>query len=164
MITGSATRIVLIDDQHGENTGYPGAKAWKDYLYYSGNLAPSHIITVPCLELLHTFSEALALVRHAKECGWKSLIIVAPPFHQLRAFISVVSAIRKLGVTDLRVYNQVGTTLPWHEESRHSQGTLKATRLGLVLTELARVYRYHEKGDLVSVSEVLDYLEWRDKV
>jgi len=64
---------------------------------------------------------------------------------------------------ELRVYNQVGAALPWDDTVVHSQGVLQCTRSELIHSELARIERYRNKGDLVSEREVWTYLQWRDR-
>lgn len=157
---GKASGLFLIDDADRTNVGYPGAKRWTERLARAG-VQPSSIGVIKCTGWLHTYSESLALVAHAKREGWGSLVIVAPPFHQVRAFVSIVSAMRKLDAK-IRVFNQVGTTSAWSKTVRHSQGTLVRTRLDLVTEEIRRIKRYARKGDLVSVDVVLEYLAWRN--
>jgi hypothetical protein len=80
----------------------------------------------------------------------------------LRAFITTVSVVLR-EFPELRVYNRVGAALPWDETAVHSQGVLQCTRSELIHSELARIERYRNKGDLVSEREVLAYLQWRDR-
>jgi len=159
---GRVSGLAIVKDIAGANRGYPGAESWHDQLITRG--VPSEKISfIRCENLLHTYVEAQALVMHAQRYHWRKVVIVAPPFHQLRAFMAVVSAMKLLRFDDLRVYNQVGSKLSWDEDVFHSQGKLQATRRELVVTELRRIYLYHEKGDLVSIDEALEYLAWRDK-
>jgi hypothetical protein len=90
------------------------------------------------------------------------VFVVAAPFHQLRAFITTASVVLR-EFPELRVYNQVGTALPWGETVYHSQGTLQCTRGELIQSEMARIERYRRKGDLVSAEEISRYLHWRDR-
>ena len=63
----------------------------------------------------------------------------------------------------LRVYNRVGVPLPWDDTVVHSRGVLQCTRSELIHSEMARIERYRNKGDLVLEREVLAYLQWRDR-
>ena len=54
--------------------------------------------------------------------------------------------------------------MPWNENVLHSQGVLKAKRRQLIQTELERITKYQNKGDLASTDSVLNYLNNRDKV
>ncbi|MBI2476203.1 MAG: hypothetical protein HYV67_03095 [Candidatus Taylorbacteria bacterium] len=142
------SRLLLHDAQGEKNKGYEGIGVWKKHLS-EGGVRASQITGIPCLELGHTFSEAKALAKYAHDQGWGKLIIVAAPFHQLRAFISMVTAIRLLQNTTLRVYNQVGSTLPWDQKVLHSQGILMATRQDLIVEELRRIKRYQRQSKLM---------------
>ncbi|HEY4498876.1 MAG TPA: hypothetical protein VJH94_02310, partial [Candidatus Paceibacterota bacterium] len=84
----SAQILCIINDVTGTNSGYPGATVWRKKLLRQGALL-SEIAIIPCREQLNTYTESFAVATHAKENGWKNLTIVAPPFHQLRAFTSI---------------------------------------------------------------------------
>lgn len=64
---------------------------------------------------------------------------------------------------ELRIYSLPGLALPWHETVTHSQGRSKGSRAEFIAGELERIHRYHKKGDLASVEEVLDYLNKRSR-
>jgi hypothetical protein len=118
-------------------------------------------IESPRRDQLNTLTEMEAFMDSAKRLGWKDIILVAPPFHQVRVFITAVSvAARKY--PEAKIYNQVGISLSWLERATHSQGTLKGTRREFIHTELDRIQKYFAKGDLVHPSVALDYLNKRD--
>ncbi len=151
--------VCIIDDADKTNDGYPGASVWKE------SLEKCRIITLTPGASLNTLTESLAVAAVAKEEKWDSLVIIAPPFHQLRAFISMVTAVSTVGYPTVRIYNKVGVTLPWYAQARHSQGTLTAKRSDLILTEAERILKYQQEGTpvpLLSTERVLEYLEWRD--
>lgn len=143
--------------------GYPGFQTWHQALIALG-LEETDVSGVPVSpdSSLNTLNEAEALVRYAKASRMAQVFVVAPPFHQLRAFITTISVVLR-EFPELRVYNQVGTALPWDETVYHSQGTLQCTRSELIQSELARIERYRRKGDLVSEEEVSRYLHRRDR-
>ena len=62
----------------------------------------------------------------------------------------------------LGIFNQPAAAMPWNESVLHSQGILKASRAELIHHELERINKYYKQGDLISCSEVLDYLNKRD--
>ena len=164
--------VIIIDDTEKGNSGYPGASAWKEILKARhrrrGLADPDNIRVVPLTPgaLLNTLTESIAIASVAKEEKWSELIIVAPPFHQLRAFVSMVTALLYVGYPTLKVYNRVGSQLPWQKEARHSQGTLTAKRTELILTELERIMKYQQGGTpcpLLPTERVMEYLEWRDR-
>jgi hypothetical protein len=110
---------------------------------------------------LNTLIEAEAMVRFAKSKGFRSLYIVAPPFHQFRAFITSVSVVLR-EYPELQVYSFPGETLPWDEKVVHSQGLVSGSRWSLINGEIERIVRYQEKGDLIPFNEVINYLNGRE--
>ncbi|MEW5957539.1 MAG: YdcF family protein [Chloroflexota bacterium] len=142
--------------------GYPGFEAWQQELVKRG-LSRAVISGVPndSFPLLHTLIEATALVRYAHQRRLTSLVVVASPFQQLRAFMTTISVVLR-EYPELQVYNRVGAALPWHETVIHSQGTLECQRHALIQSELDRIERYHAQGDLASTEQVLRYLNRRD--
>ncbi len=98
----------------------------------------------------------------AKKQGWKSLIVTVPPLHQVRAFISTVSAAIKY-YPELKVYSMPAEALPWTEEVIHSQSAPRARRRAQFSGELAKLAKYWKKGDHSSPDEILDYLDRRDE-
>jgi hypothetical protein len=153
---------ILISDS-GPMSGYPGFLAWRRELLAAG-LPAEKLIGIPTssFSTLHTLIEAKTLVSYARTCGINRLFVVAAPFQQLRAFITTVSVLLQ-DFPELRVYNRVGKSLPWHEIVVHSQGTLQCQRRELIQSELDRIERYRQKGDLAPEKEILDYLKWRDR-
>lgn len=158
--TGRAGKILIADS--GVGSGYPGFQAWRQELLALG-LPEKNLAGTPtsAFASLHTLIEATALVQYARSHRVNKLLIVAPPFHQLRAFMTVVSVLRR-ELPELRVYNQPGRSLPWQEIVVHSQGTLECQRRELIESELDRIDRYQQKGDLAPEDEILNYLNWRD--
>lgn len=147
----------------GKKDGYPGFRSWTKKLASMG--IPQKDIYL--IQLAKDFppstdAEALGLVRYAKSKGWKSLYVVAPPLHQLRAFITTVShAIKEK--SNVKIYSFPGIPQSWEEHVVHSQGIQKGTRSELLAKELEKIEKYYRKGDLVSGEEVLGYLNRRDK-
>lgn len=142
--------------------GYPGFERWQAELVNAG--APAQRIEPVALDLvagINTKVEAEAAVALARARADAALAVVAAPFHQLRAFMTVVRvALAEHPI--LRLYSFPGLALPWAEIVTHSQGTVCATRAGLIEPELRRIERYTAKGDLIQVRKVLDYLDRRE--
>lgn len=154
-------QTVLISDALPKS-GYPGGDAWRQALRCLG-IESSIIEEVPVepTASLNTLIEAEALIGHAQKRNYRSLIITAAPFHQERAFMTAVTvAMRKY--LDLYLYSYPGRAQDWEEVVTHSQGTVCATRSGLISAEQERIQKYQQKGDLASYAEVLAYLRKRD--
>jgi len=111
--------------------------------------------------MLHTLIESLAAVSFCKKMGYTSLIVSATPFHQLRAFMTAVTAAERL-YPALKIYSLAGKAYPWNEQVIHSQGKTKGKRAILIDGEIDRIGIYGDKGDLLKVPEVLSYLNRRD--
>jgi hypothetical protein len=161
LIQEGRTNRLIIPDSEPRN-GYPGSACWREELLGLGVLN-EHIVGAPTAEIekLNTFSEALAAARHARTAEYRTLAVIAAPFHQLRAFISGVSAARR-EYPELQIYSVPGDPLNWYQDAVHSQGKLFGRREEFIHTELERIERYKLKGDLLDAAEVLEYLRRRD--
>lgn len=146
-----------------EGHGYPGFENWRDELVEMG-VKKEGIFSVPPSDKFppSTDAEAWGLINYAKSNGWKNIFVIAPPLHQLRAFVSTVSAVIK-SKSNLMVYSFPGIPQSWEEHITHSQGILKGTRSELLGDELAKIEKYYKNGDLVSAADVLEYMDERDK-
>ena len=161
LIKNSHTSKILILNSKAKS-GFPGYAEWKNRLQQLG-LSVEQIEGVDNKEttMLNTLIESESLIRFAKQHNYRSLFVVAPPFHQLRAFMTAVTvALREY--PELLIYSYPGATMPWLEEVIHSQGTLKAKRRDLIQDELERIEKYQNKGDLAVFEAVLSYLNKRE--
>lgn len=144
-------------------SGYPGFEAWHQKLVQSG-IDSNRIIKLSVDHPHHqmtTLDEANSLIGFALKSDWQKIIIISPPFHQLRSFITSVSTALR-SYKNLRIYNAVGESLDWLGTALHFQGKLIAKRTTLIHEEWQRLEKYHQKGDLVSLEEILEYLNQRD--
>ena len=143
-------------------SGYIGAAAYRRAMVEHG-IAQETIEEVPMepTPILHTLIEAQTVVRHAKARGYTRLVVVSVPFHQERAFITVVSeAMREY--PSLKVYSYPGRPQRWDQVVTHSQGTLCGTRAELIAAEQKRIETYTAKGNLLPRTEIIAYLRARD--
>ena len=147
---------------NASNPGYPGYHVWKDKLIKLG-IKENRILGVDLATDDHnTLTEAEAVVRFAKRSNYKSIIISAAPFHQIRAFMTTVRVVLA-EYPELKLYSFPGDALPWNEKATHSQGALSGKRSELIEAELARIEKYLRKGDLISFDRVMDYFDERDQ-
>lgn len=154
-------RYVLLCGFRGGG-GYPGFESWKKKLIKAG-VSNKKIIDVPPASDFppSTDAEAFGLIRFAKKHGLKTIYIAAPPIHQLRAFVSSVSATKRER-SKIRLFNFVGFPQRYEDHIVHSQGIQRGTRSNLIRKELKKVERYFNKGDLESPEEILKYMNKRD--
>lgn len=113
-------------------------------------------------KLAHTHSEALALISCAHQELWKTLYIISPAFHQIRAFVNTISIVLH-NYPELKVFSKIGEPLPWIMEATHSQNITRGKRSELIFGEWRRILKYCAKGDLATAKQILAYLNERDK-
>ena len=150
-----AAKILILDEK--EKSGYPGATKWLLQLEKLGlGSEQIEMIAKHDSSNLNTLTESEALIRHAGNKGYRSLFVVAPPFQQVRAFMTAITVAIKV-YPGISIYSYPGEALPWHEKVIHSQGILEAKRCELIHAELERINTYQKKGDLALFEQVLDY-------
>ena len=154
-----ARKILILNTE--PRSGSPGFSVWQQELIESG-IDTHRIQPVPMDQNtpLNSRTESQALMQYVRQKGFQSVEIIAPPFHQLRAFMTAITiALEQNAKTAL--FSRPGTAVSWHETVVHSQGELTAPRSELIHTELARIETYQIKGDLASFDQILDYLNRR---
>lgn len=144
-------------------SGYIGSAAYRAAMVEAG-IPAACIEEVPMepTEILHTGIEADRTMQFAKAKGYRRLLVLSVPFHQERAFMSVVTAVLR-HYPSLKVYSHPGEPQPWGEVVTHSQGILRGTRAELIAEELRRIETYTAKGYLAPRAAVLQYLRTRDQ-
>lgn len=142
--------------------GYSGMEKWF-FRIRSKSACKPKVIGVKLDQSLPpcTDAEALGLIKLTKHKDWRTILIVAPPLHQVRVFVSTVSAAVREAV-NVRIYSCVGESENWLQKVVHSQGVTTGKRKDLLKGELDKILKYHQKGDLVSAKEILSYLNQRD--
>ena len=161
LIERNRVRKLLISDCVPKS-GYPGVTAYRRAMIESG--IPADVIEeVPMepTEILHTRIESEKVVRFAQAQGFRRLIVVSAPFHQERAFMTMVTAALRQ-YPALKLYSVPGAPQPWDQVVTHSQGTLCGTRAKLLVEEQRRIDRYTAQGDLAPRHTILGYLRSRD--
>ncbi|OFZ54171.1 MAG: hypothetical protein A3D92_03660, partial [Bacteroidetes bacterium RIFCSPHIGHO2_02_FULL_44_7] len=142
---------------------YGGQKNWAEELKREG-IWEERIFPIQSANDLFppsTSAEAAGVIRSAKEKGLKDVIVVAAPFHQLRAFITTVSVTINMKA-DIRVWSHTGAPEDWDEVGVHTQSTPPMTRKEQLKSELEKLQRYHEEGSIVPPEEIEKYLNKRD--
>jgi uncharacterized SAM-binding protein YcdF (DUF218 family) len=162
LIERGQVQKLLISDC-ASKSGYVGAAAYRAAMIETG-IPANAIQEVPMepTEILHTGIEADKAVQFAMAKGYKRLLVVSVPFHQERAFMSVVTAVLR-EYPSLKVYSHPGESQPWDEVVTHSQGRLRGTRAELIAEELKRIETYTAQGFLLPRSAILEYLGARDR-
>lgn len=161
LVDHAQTHTLLIPGT-GPMSGYPGKDDWFQRLARL-QIAPSLIQPVPigATDSLNSLIEAQAVVRYAKTQGFQSLFVIAAPFHQQRAVMTIITVALQ-DYPQLQVYSAPGFPMNWQTVVVHSQGQLQGKRHELIYSELERIDQYGAKGDLASREVILEYLRQRD--
>ena len=156
-----AKKILFINSE--PICGYPGFSAWTKELNKLG-IQCNDMVGVQLIKTnsFNTLIESQAIVNYAAQKKYRSLYVVASPFHQLRAFMTMVT-VALSNYPDLLIFSYTGISLPWLAKVAHSQGTLLGTRKDIIKAELERIEKYRCKGDLSSETEIIEYLNRRDR-
>ena len=104
--------------------------------------------------------EALELVKLAKEERWQNIYVTAAPFHQLRAFVTVVS----VALTEypcLKIFSVPGCVLTWSEKISLFQGKIISPRNFLSRADFVRLSVGISSEELRPISEIIKYLDSR---
>lgn len=145
--------------------GYCGFEFCRDRLMAHG-VDKAAIFPITILpedgDTLNTYTEGKALLHAARILGWKTIIVCAPFFHQIRASSTFISLLHQHH-WELWIFNQPGEPTGLKERVRHSQGVVEGDLLELLIYELGRLFRYHDKGDIRSCAELIAYYDRRDK-
>jgi hypothetical protein len=161
LLDNALTYRILICNTNAKS-GYPGFTEWEQKLRQFGiSEAQMTGVIIKETSMLNTLTESKAIIRFAKQHSYRSLFVVAPPFHQLRAFMTAVT-LALSEYPEFLIYSFPSIEMSWQEEVIHSQGTLVAKRRDLIHEEFRRIKKYYSKGDLASTRQVLGYIDKRE--
>lgn len=148
---------------HTREFTVPGYESVKKRLIEHG-VAADAIYVFPLAADLppSTDAEARGCIAYAAEKGWKYIGIVAPPLHQVRTVISVVSACVK-AQAPIQVYSMPAPAPSWVTSVIHSESDPRAKRIDHLSIELAKIKRYETIGLHISYKELLSYFDRRDQ-
>jgi len=143
--------------------GFPGFESWQKHLSDHGAQQNDVIAVKSCsLNQLHTLIEAKSFIAYAQAQAFKRIIIMAAPFNQTRAFMTMVTATDLVGY-DLGIYNQPGSPMVWNDIVENAQGGVITSRKEAIHVELKKIATYQQKGDLKDFDYVLKYLDQRQQ-
>ncbi len=144
--------------------GYCGFEFCRDLLIGHG-VDETVIVPIDLLpqdrDRLNTYTEGKALIYHSCVKQWKTIIVCAPFFHQIRASSTLISLLNR-NKAGLWVFNLPGHP-EWMGRFKHSQGVVEGDLFELVISEFGRLFVYHDKGDIRSCAELLAYYDRRDR-
>jgi hypothetical protein len=173
----------------GPNRDFTGYDVWRRELIARGvpeekiiGIEPHYVSwVVGDGSTTNTLTEAMGLVSRARDSSWQRVSVVAAPFHQLRAFMSVVTGLSHtppppelrdfpqmlpdfLYQPFLEVYNHSGDRLPLGKVVTHGQGSSRVTapRGDMLQHELKKIANYWLKDNLIDPRIALHYVARRD--
>lgn len=104
----------------------------------------------------HTKGQAINVLRFIKDRGWKKIILVSSPYHQIRAFLTFLAQLRKKGLSDSVHLINAPAHLEWFREIPAKK---KSAIDLLVEEEIPRLKKYQVFGDVASFDEGIAYLQ-----
>ncbi|MBI2145515.1 hypothetical protein HYU18_04300 [Candidatus Woesearchaeota archaeon] len=177
---GIARKFWVIEGIEAE--GFPGYQAWHErfgsmvgtenvaslpfptwvqksfWMWEYCDIRTKNLIRAHCN--VNTLSESQSLVEMAVTSHVPALYVVSPQFHFLRACMTVMSEAINASHRghNVRIFNYLGTSLPWEETVIHSQGTQEMTRAQLVRKELEKIPSYK---NILPVKDIMEYIDKR---
>src|SRR3989338_273799 len=115
---------------------------------------PADRIVVECLSE-NTYEQGKQVVKLAVESGWSTLILVASHYHQYRAYLTFLQAMKE-GGKKLHIINIPARNLSWFRKEPWGQ------RLELLEEEFKKIERYGKQGHVVSFDEAIEYQKQKE--
>lgn len=142
---GYAPRIVLTSN----------ADNWDYGSLPSGKLVPALLeCGVPEEDIIweetapHTRAEADRTLQIAAGRGWKTLLVVTTEYHQYRAFLTWLRAMKDQGLDLTLIMSSVEEFPDFYTDTREDA----------LAREFTKIAEYGAKGDVASIDEGIDYL------
>lgn len=165
LFRGEISRIAIMDPQsHIYNYGYAGPKKCSKALLAKG-VKDDEILVIKSsapIAMPHTFTEMQFVLPRLSEMGQEAILLIAPAFHLLRAYISAVSVVIQEKLP-LKLYGARAVPNSWFVEVVHSQGKEKRRRDMLIVSELAKCIKYldprYGASRHISTREVLEFFQ-----
>jgi len=104
---------------------------------------------------LNTQDEAVEVMEICKNRHWKRIILVASHYHQYRAYLTFLKAMRNANLL-IEIINGTSQNLKWFEE------TGWGIRFDLLAQEFTRIEKYSELGHLETFEEAIEYQKWKE--
>jgi uncharacterized SAM-binding protein YcdF (DUF218 family) len=101
-----------------------------------------------------TAEQAHHVTQMAVNNGWKTLLLVASPHHQCRAYLTFLKHAIPARLT---LINAPARDLPWFRQEAWG------ARFDLLAQEQKRIEAYTLKGDLATPEEAITYQKWKEE-
>jgi len=106
---------------------------------------------------INTRIESEAIVDWCINTNKDNLIICAPPYHLLRAYMTLVTVCIEKNY-NLKIYVINGIVNNWHENTITHSGNTNASFNDVIDLELKRIIKYTQKGDILPDDYIWNYL------
>lgn len=104
----------------------------------------------------NTREQAEEVIKIAKEKKWKKIILVASAFHQPRAFLTFLKAVKDFNIK-LDILNA-----PAREKNWFLKTSLGISKIELLEEEFEKIKKYAKKGHIISIKEALLYQKGKE--
>ena len=104
----------------------------------------------------NTREQAVNVMKIAQRNKWSSIILVGSHYHQVRAFLTFLRAMKEMNLL-IKIYNSSAKNFSWFDK-----GTAGKTYEQLLGDEFVRIEKYQTLGHVVSFDEAVEYFKWRD--
>jgi len=111
---------------------------------------------IPELTSTNTREQAVESLEICRKEGWKRIILVASHYHQYRAYLTFLKALRESGL-QIEIINAPARELPWFEETPWGK------RIDLLEQEFERIASYSALGHIASYQEAIQYQQWKEQ-
>jgi len=105
---------------------------------------------------LNTRDEAVEIMKLCKQLSWKRIILVASHYHQYRAYLTFLKAMKESGLL-IEIINATAQNLKWFEDTGWGK------RFELLEREFAKIEKYSELGHLATFEEAIAYQRWKEE-
>jgi hypothetical protein len=107
---------------------------------------------------INTRTESEALVNWISINNIQQLVICAPPYHTLRAFMTLISVCIERKV-NAKIYAVNGMVSDWNDITITHDGNTITSFNSVIELELERIKKYTEKGDICPSDKIWSYIE-----
>ena len=104
----------------------------------------------------NTPDQATWIMSKVRELGIQSLAISAPPYHLPRAYLTVLAAFRKAGIS---ASDCMLIPFPTPMSPYYHVPEAEVMAVEMIPAEYERIMRYMQKGDVANMGELLEYID-----
>lgn len=105
----------------------------------------------------NTYEQGMEVMKIVKKNKWNDIILIASPFHQARAYLTFLKAMKDSGLK-IRILNAPVRGLSWFDKT-----SLNLSRLQLLEEEFKKIKEYARKGHIATIEEAIKYQKWKER-